>query len=77
MNVSVHRVNVCACTCALYDYQCALYEGMCVCVCCYLVNKSEAKRTMEVQAIRKKVVIFVPDLDAAAPSSWNARELGR
>lgn len=43
MNVSVHPVNVCACTCALYDYQCALYEGMCVCVCCYLVNKSEAK----------------------------------
>lgn len=35
------------------------------------------KATTEVQAIRKKVVIFAPDLDAGEPSSWNARELGR
>lgn len=39
MNVSVHRVNVCACTCALYDYQCALYEGMCVCVLLFSKQK--------------------------------------
>lgn len=29
---------------------------------------------MVVQAIRKKAMIFAPDLDAAAPSSWKARE---
>lgn len=29
MSVSVHCVNI-VCACALYDYQCALYEGVCV-----------------------------------------------
>lgn len=75
MNVSVHHVNVCVCAYALYDYQCALYEGMCV--CCYLVNKSEAKSHNGSSSNQKKVVIFAPDLDVAAPSSWNSRELGR